>query len=614
MTRSVFIFTFSPVQPFIAQARRAADLYSGSQILVELAKAAAIGMQASGATLIYPASLDGDAPNRLVALTNDVATCLDAAQNGFQSQGGFYPRWVELYQVARQELQKFQPAPDAEWDAIWNRQVSHLWETYWSAAEMSADDFHSAYQNARQALEAVKRTRAFPQVDEDGLKDSLSGERSSLRVKGQDGRQYWAEVATSPKVSPAQLKPEGRERLDAISAVKRFGKLEPKKKKQIQPFNGFPSTSTIAALPYLRQCRKHQPLLQKYAREVRSLGCFPVRDDNDWPFDGDLFFQEILDPRRLKDDYHITKNNEELNNARNALAALYGEAGRPSAYYAIISLDGDSLGKRINACQSVDEAEKLSTALTNYAKGIRASMDYSQPETEPDIYVIYNGGDDLLAMTPLENAFQTAREWKNLFQKEVGKYGKELVDEKTGEKEKVGYTASAGIAIVHHQAPLSASLRAARNALDHAKKLKGKDAVCIQVLKRSGAPVEILSRWDDIGGLFEQVFADFSAPDDKTKSALSSKFAFNVLEEASTTNALPLEARQSALRRLLKRNSQDDKRPPQVSAEALAAWAAKLDQHHAKQQDGQGNPIHQGMTALGNWLVAIRFIVQGGGE
>ena len=40
MPDAVLIFTFSPIQSFIAEARRASDLYVGSQILVRLAKAA----------------------------------------------------------------------------------------------------------------------------------------------------------------------------------------------------------------------------------------------------------------------------------------------------------------------------------------------------------------------------------------------------------------------------------------------------------------------------------------------------------------------------------------------------------------------------------------------
>ncbi len=37
MTKAVLIFTFSPVQSFIAEARRSEDLFNGSAILSRLA-------------------------------------------------------------------------------------------------------------------------------------------------------------------------------------------------------------------------------------------------------------------------------------------------------------------------------------------------------------------------------------------------------------------------------------------------------------------------------------------------------------------------------------------------------------------------------------------------
>ncbi|MGH7963653.1 MAG: type III-B CRISPR-associated protein Cas10/Cmr2, partial [Candidatus Binatia bacterium] len=69
MSDAVLIFTFRPVQSFIAEARRASDLYVGSQILVCLAKAAGQVMMQRG-TLIYPVALGDDVPNKLVARVN----------------------------------------------------------------------------------------------------------------------------------------------------------------------------------------------------------------------------------------------------------------------------------------------------------------------------------------------------------------------------------------------------------------------------------------------------------------------------------------------------------------------------------------------------------------
>lgn len=587
MTDYIFIFTFSPVQPFIAQARRAADLYSGSQILVELAKAAAKSMKKAGAELIYPASLDDDTPNRLVVKVTDVDKTVLAAQAGFDE------KWQALCKTALDILSERQPKPDNIWKEIWERQTENLWEITWAAAELKGANFHDAYQNARRAVEAAKRTRIFNQTEEDGLKDSLSGERSSLRTGTKDGREYWS--AFSTKIFASKLKPDGRERLDSIGAIKRFGKLD--EAKNIPPFKGFPSTSTIASLPYLRKCRAEQSgLLKDYAEAIQQLDCFAVRDTGNWLYDGDLFYKEMLDEQRLIEDYHLGKEDvspEKLKSTRDALAKLNGY---PSAYYAIIAIDGDKMGKRIDACESIKDAHEISQQLTQFAVEIAKSRGIPAKQEEPDAYVIYNGGDDLLAMTPLENAFKTANEWQAAFKREVEG------------------TASAGIAIVHHQAPLSAGLRSAREALEKAKHQGGRDAICISVIKRGGAPVEILSKWDDAGAFFPKLIEDFTAPNHKTPAKLASKFAYSVLEEAHTLTALKTDAQEANLGRLLKRHTNDKENPSQVTASELATWARKLNEHTPPLYEADGEIIPQGLVALGNWLVTARFIAQGGEE
>src|SRR6266508_1472985 len=71
MTDSLLIFTFSPVQSFIEEARRAADLYTGSQILVELSRAArdeiVKQMGGNAECIIYPGDKVENVPNRIVA-------------------------------------------------------------------------------------------------------------------------------------------------------------------------------------------------------------------------------------------------------------------------------------------------------------------------------------------------------------------------------------------------------------------------------------------------------------------------------------------------------------------------------------------------------------------
>lgn len=81
MSQGIFIFTFSPIQDFIQEARKTADLRAGSQILVELSKAVANTLAGQpGTTMIFPAETDqGDIPNKIVARIEPYDKCREIA-------------------------------------------------------------------------------------------------------------------------------------------------------------------------------------------------------------------------------------------------------------------------------------------------------------------------------------------------------------------------------------------------------------------------------------------------------------------------------------------------------------------------------------------------------
>src|SRR5207245_8626357 len=110
------------------------------------------------------------------------------------------------------------------------------------------------------ALDATKRTRAFPPADEAGIKDSLGGCRSALRTGAMNAKTYWTQISQNPNVTAAELRPDGRERLDAIGAIKRLSDLAGKE--------DFPSTSSVASQPFLEKTRPHLPA---YRKAVESL-------------------------------------------------------------------------------------------------------------------------------------------------------------------------------------------------------------------------------------------------------------------------------------------------------------------------------------------------------
>ncbi len=326
MPEAVLVFTFGPVQGFIAEARRASDLFAGSQTLVALAQAAARELSARG-RLVYPAGLGAgsagqqanlgqDVPNKLVA----IVPWESAEKIGRAAERALWTRWRELAAGAREAFRKQAGGAfvDATWEAIWQRQTSERdgtpsaeappgaagspWEVYWAVASLEGRDYRAAYEEASRGLDAAKRTRAFAPAEEDGEKDSLSGRRAALHTAGWTARKYWQQV--SARVSPSLLRPEGRERLDALGVCKRFSPLLEQQRAPI------PSTSTVAAADFLARAKERAGgELQTYRAALEAcLGPHLYRaraHDSDWPYDGDLLFAETLAPERLRDSYGV---------------------------------------------------------------------------------------------------------------------------------------------------------------------------------------------------------------------------------------------------------------------------------------------------------------------
>jgi CRISPR-associated protein Cmr2 len=577
MSDAVLIFTFSPVQSFIAEARRASDLYVGSQILVCLAKAAGSIMEQRG-TLIYPAALGDDVPNKLVACVawDEVESVAEDAKKALHDE------WNRIAETARWklttgwEIPTKGPLPEAIWHTIWARQVSNMWEIHWAAASLENRSYKEAYKEASNALEATKHTRMFEATEEHGVKDTLSGCREALHTMTLSAKDYWAEIGK--KVTVAKLQAGGRERLDAIGAIKRFSEIADESR--------FPSTSTIASRPFLNVARQRRELVEyRQAMEELLKGYLykPNRDDPDWPYDGDLLFMETLTTQRLESSYGLTAPDQGwLQMARDTLREVYNQVKpRPSPYYAVIVLDGDGIGQRINACLTQPDPqqahEQFSRRLAKFSDQVKEILSSFSGS------VVYNGGDDVLALALLSTSFDLTQTLARTF------------------AEATQGTASAGIAIAHHLYPLGAVLQAARQAEKQAKQIEGKNAVSVCVLKRNGETLEIRSPWTAVGDTFADVVQLFQG--DTQGEPLSSKFAYDVPHAAY---ALPEadEKSRAELRRLLTRhrNTRHPQAPdPDEWAKRLHSWATQL-----------AGPDK--FAELGRWLVFARFMAQGGGE
>ncbi len=603
MTDAILIFTFSPVQSFIAEARRAADLYVGSQILVQMAKAAAqtIGLS----NLIYPAPQNGDLPDDVPNVLVARIPYTDAQAIADQAHQALLAEWKRLADSGCEELlSRSAGTPDATWDAIWTRQIKNLWQVFWAAAPIGTSGYSEAYQTARDALDAVKRSRVFLQVIEPGDKDSLSGTREALHLDKQSAKAYWRQVAQ--RATAARLRPEGRERLDTIGSIKRFCELAGK---------AIVSTSTIASADFRERAKAAQAgiPLAKYRRvvtEVLGKFCYaPRAHDLVWPYDGDLLFVETLKEERLKDSYHGIDRPDRLAGAVGALQDVYAAVdGWPSPYYAVIVLDGDNMGEHISQLLKESDPEEahrtFSRQLAGFAQQVpsvlgrvfkagvgpqAAIADQSDADVGRE-FLVYNGGDDVLALAPLSMALPIAQALAQEFAVRVP-----------------GCHASAGIAVAHHLYPLDAMLQAARAAEKIAKGVNGKAAVAVQVMKRSGETVMLRSKWDSLGNRFDELVECFRA------NQLSSRFAYDLSSRAHIVTALSADAREATIKQLAERHKTNLLTNPDALVDDLAAWAQDLDSQ-APLETVDAASVPQGLAELARWVVFARFVAQGGSE
>jgi len=642
MSKSLLVFSIAPVQPFIAQARRAQDLAVGSQLLSRLMQAALEVVEQEGGKLLYPVlpgdeSVETGLPNKLVARLTDghgeeiAQACEQAVRK----------KWREIMGEAQDNLIHLVP-PDTGWRAIWQRQVESLPEIYWSLTPWPTSDevrrflgqnaslgYSSVYTIASHAFEARKALRdAFPSEEPDE-KCSVCGQRSALHRSEETAREYWKEVTKF--VTAAKLRPGGRERLCAICAAKRFSKLGRV---------AFPSVSHMAAASFKARLldlmqkntlpKKLMAALAEHQAMVCKLGLYTI-SERTIPFlfaeaqrvgggwqslaqgllrcDGDVLFPETFTPKRLEDSYGIAvmpEKVEEVARARwktvNLLKAA-AEAGiePPGRYYAILMLDGDRMGQNLAAVQCTEEHRAISTALARFAReDVRSIVEEKRPGR-----VIYAGGDDVLALLPVEDALKAAAELSQAYQRAMA--GKLKTP-----------TVSASVLIVHHLHPLDVALQAVRQAEHTAKEAYGRDAVVVHLLKRSGGDIIAGAGWADKGGVEIAKWVD-DVVKRFARRQLSPKLAHLVCAEANTLTALPKDAQRAELRRLCMRQAGEDisheekekkEQAEKLSGEMVTLTASIEARRKGSEEDDQASSLE----IVARWLLIAAFIARPGGE
>ncbi len=446
--------------------------------------------------------------------------------------------WKKLTDAVWDEFVKPVAASGKETREIWDRQTGSFWETSWVLGEEPGDGSDGAWLDRRKNWRTHVAMREEP-GDHCRIFGDLQELSGWVRARGGGERQraFWEELRTRvrERITPSAgdtLELGPTERLSAPALIKRLfpclpaGKLEEvfgwipqglqKGAGRGRPgsIRFWPSTARVAALPWMISAAAEVPdACRSFAATVRE--CSPVeavaergarlaaaaKAGSLGHIDGTLFFEDAVetDIRNVEQELERAKEQrnpqlearlgdlKEIAKSLRVLLVQYRErvaparTGRqvkaftPSPFYALLVMDGDSIGKAINR-----HGSELSQALATFGRKVPGIV------RAHDGTPIYAGGDDVQAFLPLTEAIPCAVALHRAYLGAVGPLGDD------------GLTISAGLAFAHFHVPLASVIREAHRLLEEeAKDGNGRDSIAIAVHKPSGIAAKFVTRFGE---------------------------------------------------------------------------------------------------------------------
>lgn len=405
-------------------------------------------------------------------------------------------------------------------------------------------------------LAAGKAVRPFAQTTQYGWRDALNGEtewlthdRNHLALPpGRRTDTLWAKVAAE-----RQSWAKKGEHLGALNTLKRLwpNLLVNELKTVIEvDVNRFVvSTHTMAlATSLARAIGDKRTLPEALRRAIHAANAervaLPRRLDRllrEHP-DGDTL-------RRLPGWLEAQRDTERERDERRAEGLLREFLGHaPEAYYGLILMDGDRMGAWLSADRNDPDialahrasfhpqiraglerfvgdpnfaayAEELRSPSPSRHMAIAEALNHFALRLAPLVVeqqhhgrIVYAGGDDLMAMLPVLDLLPAMAGLRAVYAgidpADVGGADLDIGLQRQGNGFAVHSgqllrlmgdkaTASCGVVVAHHQAPLAAVLRELRAAEQRAKHDGGRDAFSLSIVKRSGGALRLTAKWGE---------------------------------------------------------------------------------------------------------------------
>ena len=535
-------FTIGPVQDFVAQARRTRDLWSGSFLLSYLTGCAIKCIQDKHGEIEIPdvrtdRLLDwikrprdepnnpmiGSLPNRFQAIVPDPVGAAEAAA------GAVCDAWEKIEKAVYNTYVKGVANYGNGTENIWNRQVKSFWEISWTVdSNIDSINYRKNWRSHMPPVEGGDHCTIMGDWQE------ISG---FIRSKNRETREkqdlFWRKLREG--TGGMDLR-EG-ERLCSISLIKRMFP-NPKVSKEAIGWKvkaeNWPSTAYVAAIPWLKLAAKNPTnLCDEYARDAMNAASNVRREGisekvgissnaltaSFLNLDGNFYFTNAIEncdhtplkgtPREgdCRDECQETRLARESLKAK--LRDLANEAGSsPSSFYGMLIMDGDNMGKLIR-----EKGASVSGALGKFTDSVHKTVkDYNG-------ITIYAGGDDVLAMLPVEGAIGCSLALSDCYRRSF----KSISDPRS--------TISAGLVFSHYRFPLSAVLHEVHDLLDDvAKDQNGRGSLAVSVLKPSGKHCQWTSTWDCIRVSEAKSLFDDLLPALKVDRQFSTRFFYGIRE------------------------------------------------------------------------------------
>jgi CRISPR-associated protein Cmr2 len=528
MTDGLLHFTLGPVQGFVAQARRTRDLWAGSFLLSWLAGRAMKVIVASGGTILVPdveqdalfvavssgaggfGPAIGSLPNRFkakVPVEFDPALCRRAVASA----------WGDLADKVWKRFVEPVTDPVNGTQGIWERQVTSFWETAWVIGADAANGQDHAW------LDRRKNWRTHRPTVESGDHCMLMGDWQELsgfvrsRERGKQDEFWHALKAHVDATSGNPLQLDENERLCAMALIKRLFPHVAKETLDWTPsWDGqaplrWPSTPRLAAAGWLRHAwssaRAEAEAFVEIAKGARGGLMEPSLGDGNVlsQAPGALLHRSGIEnarPDELAGNDGVAQATR--GNLLRAYKALSDKVGEPSAFYALLLMDGDRVGALLR-----NQESDVTKGLAGFSSQVDAAIRQHGGNT------IYAGGDDVLALLPLEGAVPAALALRQAYRDAFAEIPEATI--------------SAALVFAHFHVPLRHVLREAHRQLDEvAKDGNGRDSLAVCVLTQSGVTREWVSTWETGAAAPVQTMIDAGRDiDEKT----SGRFFYAIREQ-----------------------------------------------------------------------------------